>query len=184
MKLLRCIRGTSPAPQGAFTLVELLVGAVVAATLLSAAYGWLWNVAALAGRTDDGAQAATLAATASRAVAADVHGCLRVGEPPSGRDPARSLALVHDHVGVAAEVVLIVWDPARGVVWRNASGTYLADHIARFSVAYVLAGGSLVQGAAMASSDWNAVRSVRVDLAATAGSTTVRRCIEATVGPS
>ena len=90
------------------------------------------------GATDDGAQAATLAAAASRAVAADVHACLRVAEPPSARDPSRSLALVHDHAAVAAEVVLIVWDPGRGVVWRNASGTYLADHIARFSVAYVL----------------------------------------------
>ena len=129
-------------------------------------------------------QAATLAAAASRAVAADVHACLRVEEPPAGRDPSRSLALVHDHAGVAAEVVLIVWDPVRGVVWRNASGTYLADHITRFSVAYVLAGGGLIEGAAMSPSDWAAVRSVRVDLAATVGSATVRRCIEASVGPS
>jgi prepilin-type N-terminal cleavage/methylation domain-containing protein len=184
MKPLWSIRGSAPAPHGGFTLVELLLAAAVAATLLSAAYGWLWNVAALAGRTDDRAQAATVAATASRAVAADVHGCLRVGEPPSGRDPSRSLALVHDHAGAAAEVVLIVWDPGRSVVWRNASGTYLADHIARFSVAYVLAGGSLVQGAAMASSDWSAVRAVRVDLASTVGSATVHRCIEVSVGPS
>lgn len=184
MKRFRGGHPGSPALEGAFTLVELLVGAAVAATLLSAAFGWLWNVAALAERTDDRAQAATLVAAASRVVAADVHACLRVGQPPSGRDPSRSLALVHDHAGLAAEVVLIVWDPGRGVVWRNASGTYLADHITRFSVAYVTGGGSLIQGAGMSSSDWAAVRSVRVDLAATVGSATVRRCIEASVGPS
>ena len=73
-------------------------------------------------------------------------------EPPSGRDPSRSLALVHDHAAAAAETVLIVWDPARGVVWRNASGTYLADHVTRFDVAYVLADGSLVDGGDMTSS--------------------------------
>ena len=33
------------------------------------------------------------------------------------------------------------WDPARRVVWRNASGTYLADHVTRFAVSYGLADG-------------------------------------------
>jgi prepilin-type N-terminal cleavage/methylation domain-containing protein len=177
-------RGGAAASQGAFTLVELLIAAAVAATVLGAAYGWLWNVAALASRADDRAQAATLAATASRAIAADVKASLRVAEPPSGRDRARSLALLHDHAGVAPEAVLVVWDPARGVVWRNASGTYLADHITGFSLAYVLAGGGLVQGAAMSPSDWDAVRAVRVDLAASVGQETVGRCVEASVGPS
>jgi prepilin-type N-terminal cleavage/methylation domain-containing protein len=184
MRWIRGSRARSAAPDGAFTLVELMVAAAVAATVLSAAYGWLWNVAAFAERTDDAAQAATLAAAACRIVSADVRACLRVGEPPSGRDPSRSLALAHDHAGVAAEAVLIVWDPARGVVWRNASGTYLADHITWFSVAYVLSGGELIEGAGMSSSDWAAVRAVRIDLAATVGSTTARRCIEASVGPS
>ncbi len=90
MKPFRSGRRGLSAPDEGFTLVELLVAAAVAATVLSAAYGWLWNVAALAERTDDRAQAATLAAAASRAVAADVHACLRVGEPPSG---SRSFAV-------------------------------------------------------------------------------------------
>ncbi len=169
---------------GGFTLVELLVGASIAAVVLSAAYAWLWNVAALADRADDRAQAATVAAAVSRTVAADVHACVRVVEPPPGRDPSRSLALVHDHVAVAAEAVLIVWDPARGVVWRNASGTYVADHISGFAVAYVLADGALVDGAGMSQTDWGVVRAVRVDLAATVGSATARRSVETSVGPS
>jgi type II secretory pathway pseudopilin PulG len=184
MKRFRRGRPSSRALEAAFTLVELLVGAAIAATLLGAAYGWLWNLAALAGRADDRAQATSLAAAASRAIAADVGACVRVVEPPSGRDPSQSLALVHDHAGAAAEVVLVVWDPARRVVWRNASGTYLADHMTQFSVAYVISGGSLIPGAGMSSSDWAAVRSVRLDVTATVGSATVRRCIEASVGPS
>jgi type II secretory pathway component PulJ len=184
MRSFRHGRWGAAAPEGAFTLVELLVAATVAATVLSASYGWLWNVAACAGRTDDGAQAATLAATASRAVAADLQASLWVAEPPSGRDSSHSLALMHDHAGVAPEVVLVVWDPGRSVVWRNAAGTYLADHITRFSIAYVLAAGDLVQGAAMSPTDWRAIRAVRVDLAATVGSQTVSRCVDVPVGPS
>jgi prepilin-type N-terminal cleavage/methylation domain-containing protein len=171
------------ARDGGFTLVELLVAAGIAAVVLAAAYAWLWNVAALAGGADDRAQAATLAAAVSRAVAADVHAGVSVLEPPSGRDPARALALVHDHEASAAEVVLIVWDPARGVVWRNASGTYLADHITRFTLAYVLADGSLVDGQRMAPDDWTSIRAVRVDLASAVGSAIARRSIEASVGP-
>jgi hypothetical protein len=164
--------------------VELLLGAAIAAVVLSAAYGWLWNLASMAGRTDDRAQAATLIAAASRAIAADFHTCLGVEEPPSGRDASRAIALVHDRVDSAAETVLIVWDPGRGVLWRNASGTYLADHVTHFSVAYVLTDGSPVPGAVMSSSDWAAVRSVRVDLAVTVGSAMVRRSIMTSVARS
>ena len=165
-----------------FTLVELLVAALIAAVCLSAAFAWLWNVAALAGGADDRAQAATLASAVSRAVAADVHAAVCVVEPPPGRDPSRSLALVHDHAAAAAENVLIVWDAARGVVWRNASGTYLSDHVTQFDVAYVLADGSLVDGEHVGPAAWTSVCAVRVELAAAVGSITVRRSVEASVG--
>ena len=131
----------------AFTLIEVLVAAAVAAIVLAGAYGWLWNVAALAGETDDRVQAGTLAAAAARAVGGDVRAAVGVGQPPAGRDPARSLSLAHDHVDVAPEDVLIVWDPARAVVWRNASGTYIADHITGFAVVYGLVDGRWLSGA-------------------------------------
>jgi prepilin-type N-terminal cleavage/methylation domain-containing protein len=167
-----------------FTLIELLIGASIAAVILGAAYAWLWDVGAIAGGTDDRVQAATLAAAVSRAVAADVYSSVGVVEPPAGRDPSRSLALLHDHVAGAPEAVLIVWDPARGVVWRNASGTYLADRVVRFDVAYALADGSLIDGGDMTSSRWSAVRAVHVVVEATVGSATARRSLETSVGPS
>ena len=74
-----------------FTLVELLVAAAIAGLVLSAAYGWLWNVAAFAARTDDAAQAATIASAVSRAIAGDVRDGGVCGAPPAGRDPSRSL---------------------------------------------------------------------------------------------
>lgn len=156
----------------------------VAAMVLAGAYGWLWNVAALAGETDDRVQAGTLAAAAARAVAGDVRAAVGVQQPPTGRDPARSLALAHDHVDVAPEDVLVVWDPARSVVWRNASGTYVADHITAFTVAYGMVGGRWLSGAEMTAPDWPDVRCLRVGLAATVGSATVSRSLEMSVGPA
>lgn len=168
----------------AFTLIEVLVAAAVAAVVLASAYGWLWNVAALAGETDDRVQAGTLAAAAARAVGDDVRAAVCVRRPPAGRDPARSLSLVHDHVDVALEDVLVVWDPARAVVWRNASGTYIADHVTGFAVVYGLADGRWLSGAEMVSSDWPRVRRLKVELAATVGSVTVSRSLEMNVGPA
>jgi prepilin-type N-terminal cleavage/methylation domain-containing protein len=168
----------------AFTLIEVLVAAAVAAVMLAGAYGWLWNVAALAGQTDDRVQAGTLAAAAARAVGGDVRAAVGVRQPPAGRDPARSLSLAHDHVDVAPEDVLIAWDPARAVVWRNASGTYLADHITGFAVVYCLVDGSWLSGSEMSAPDWSSVWRLRVELAATVGSATVSRSFETNVGPA
>ena len=102
---------------------------------------------------------------------------------PAGRDPSRSLSLVHDHPASAAETVLIVWDPARQVLWRNASGTYLADHVSRFAVEYLLDGARQV-GRLMTGADWDAVRSVRVEVTAVVGSATESRSLEVAVGPA
>jgi prepilin-type N-terminal cleavage/methylation domain-containing protein len=170
--------------QAGFSLVELLVGAAITGTVLAASFGWLWNVGALAARADDRIQAATIAATCSRAVALEVRAAVEVEPPPVGRDPARSFALVHDHPGAAKEDVLVVWDPARRVVWRNASGTYLADHVTRFSVAYGLLDGRVVDGEDMGSSDWASARCVRVALATSVGGAVVERSILVLVGSS
>ena len=167
-----------------FALVELLVAAGVAGVVLAASYGWLWEVAALAARQGDRAQAATIAASCVRAVTREVRASVAVAPPPDGRSPDRSVALVHDHPDVAPEDVLVVWDPARGVVWRNASGTYLADHVTAFSVAYALSDGRLVPGVGMQPADWAAVSCVRVVLRAEVGSAAVERTILAGVGPS
>ncbi len=153
-----------------FTLIELLIAAAVTGIVLAAAYGWLWNVAAVADRADDRAQAATIAAACARAVTRDVAAALAVAPPPPDRHPARTLALRHDRPEVAGEDVLVVWDPSRRVLWRNASGTYLGDHVTGFSVAYVLGDGEQVAGEDMQAGQWADVRGVRVDLAVVVGS--------------
>jgi prepilin-type N-terminal cleavage/methylation domain-containing protein len=174
-------------PRGAraegFSLVELLVASSVLVVVLAAAYGWVWSVAALADGWDDRSQAETIAATAVRAVAADVDSAVAVG-PPSGRDPSSSLLCARDRADVAPEEVLLVWDSARCVLWRNASGTYVADHITSFDVGYVLSDGRRVVGATMAVGDWEKVRAVRLEIETHVGRITARRAAEVTLGPS
>ena len=167
-----------------FSLMELLVAAAVVGVVLAAAFGWLWSVAAVAVRTDDRAQAATIAAACVRGMALEVRQAVGVAPPPPGRDPGRALALLHDHPAGAPEVVLVVWDPSRRVVWRNASGAYLADHIAAWRVACLLADGRTVPGEAMGAADWTAVRGVRVDLTVVVGTAPAKRSALISLGPA
>jgi len=100
---------------------------------------------------------------------------VEVAAPGAGRDPTGSLEVVHDGVDEASENVVIVWDPARRVVWRNAPGTYVADHVRGFSVGFVLADGRSMDGDAMSAADWRSVRAVRATLTVEVGSTLVLR---------
>jgi len=154
-------RGQSAA---GFTLVELLLAAVLAGVVLSGAWGWLWNLAHLSVRTDNRAQAATAAAAAARAVAHDVALATAVLPPEGERDPACCLQLRHHHVAASVEDVVIAWDARRGVLWRNAPGTYLSDHVVEFSVSYVTASGEELGGAELGPSGWSDVRLVRIEL--------------------
>jgi prepilin-type N-terminal cleavage/methylation domain-containing protein len=164
------------------TLVELLVATVIVSVVLSAAYGWLWNVSSLARSQDDRAQAGTIAAAAARILAEDIRAALAVAPAPAGRDPSRSLLLLHDHVDVAPEPVLIVWDPARGVLWRNASGTYVADHVSSLRLQLLLRDGRFLDPAAMATADWRDVVAVHAEVAAAMGSVAAVRALTVPLG--
>lgn len=163
--------------RGGFGLIELMIAATAAAVMIGAASSWLWSVGALARRVGDRAQAATLADAASREVASDVRSGLAVVRPPADRDASCSLALTHDHVDAAMEPVLFVWDPSRCVLWRNAAGTYVADHITLLDFSFSLADGRVVAGHSMRDPDWGLIEWLHVDLAATVGSTTLGRSV-------
>lgn len=167
--------------EGGFTLVEVLVALVVAGLVLSASYGWVWGLGSLARGHDDRAQAGTIAAAAARSIADDVRAAVAVA-PPSAPDPSRALTLVHDHVGAAREEVTIVWDPNRRVVWRNAPGTYIADHVTAFVVAYALQDGREADAVAMSPADWPLVSAVFVRVTTETGSARVTRTVFAGVG--
>jgi len=169
--------------ESGFTLVELLLALVVAGVVLAASFGWVWNLGVLARVHDDRAQAGTIAAAAARGIADDVHAAVAVLPPPATHDPSRAVTLLHDHVAAAPEEVTVVWDPARKVVWRNASGTYVADHVTALRVTYVLGDGREADPAEMTPADWPVVSAVLVRLTTGVGSARASRTVLAEVGP-
>ena len=178
------VRGCGAASSPGVTLLELLVASSVALIVLGAAWAWLWGVQGVATRMDEDAQAATILAVAARAVARDVHEAVAVLPPAPGRDPAASLHLQHDGVDSAPEEVVIAWDAGRQVLWRNASGTYLSDHVTGFDLSYLTDDGRLVKGQEATTSDLATVRAVCVALSVRLGESTLCREVRTDLGES
>lgn len=157
------------------TLIELLVATCVTAIALTGAWAWLWNAGGAAKGSAGRAQAATAAAFAVRSVADELGLATALSCPPAGMPPDRALCMEHRHDGVAAETVLVAWDPARRVLWRKAPGTYLADHVERFAVEYFRADGRRLEAADFAAAGWpRSVARVAVTIDVTVGGRTAR----------
>lgn len=150
------------------TLIELLVATCVAAVALAAAWPFVWNAAGAARAVDARAQAVTAGAYAVRVIGDDLAQAVRLLPTPEGRSPSESFAVLHAHPGQSPETVTIVWDRSRGVVWRKAAGTYLADRVAAFSVRYFAAEGDEVAGAALLEPAWTS-RVARLEVSLCAG---------------
>jgi type II secretory pathway component PulJ len=161
--------------QAGVTLVELLVAACVTAMALSGAWAWLWSAGGAAKASAGRAQAATAAAFAVRSLADELGLATALIRPPVGMSPDRALCIEHRHDGVAAETVLVAWDPARRVLWRKTSGTYLADHVERFAVAYFRADGQPLRPADFAAAGWpQTVARIAFTIDVTVGGRTAR----------
>lgn len=133
---------SAPRARG-LTLIELLVAGAIAGGLLAAAWGWVWTTAAAARRADAGAQAVTAQAFAARMLRADLAACAGLCPPDLGLCGPAGLAIVSRDPGSGDEKVTVVaWDPGRRVVWRNASGSYLAEGVTSFAVRYFAADGA------------------------------------------
>ena len=157
------------------TLIELLVATCVTAVALAGAWGWLWNAGGAAAGAAGRAQAATTAAFALRSVADELRLASTLSCPPIGMSPDRALCMEHRHDGEAAESVLVAWDPARRVLWRKAPGSYLADHVEGFAVAYFRADGGRLGPADLAVAGWpRTVARIAVTVDVTVGGRTAR----------
>jgi type II secretory pathway component PulJ len=136
------------------TLVELLVATCVTAVALAGAWAWLWSAGGVVRAAAARAQTATSAAFVVRSVADDLGLAAALSCPPAGMSPDRALCMVHRHGGAPAETVLVAWDASRQVLWRKASGTYLADHVESFVVEYFRADGRRLESGDFATADW------------------------------
>ena len=165
------------------SLIELLVATVIATVVLAGAWAWLWNAAVASSSTADRSRAATAAAFAARSIADDLDASASLQTLPSGYAPARALDLLHLHPEAVPESVLIVWDPAKQVLWRKASGTYLADHVSLFTISYLDIAGRGVPADELAGPAWlDRVARVKVEVVVSVGNDSARAACDVALG--
>ncbi|MBN2203846.1 MAG: hypothetical protein JW767_02380 [Thermoleophilia bacterium] len=130
-------RGTSSGRgEGGLTLVEVLVAAVLACGLAAAAYTWLWGACDVCTGETRAADAQTRLAAVHRRLALDMAQALSLTRPVDGLSEGRFALRLIDAAGVLREVEYC-WDPARQVLWRSSSSSYVADGVRGFTVAYL-----------------------------------------------
>ena len=174
-----------PSHGAGVSLIELLIATCIAAVTLAGAWGWVWNAGVTARAIGSRAQASTADDFAVRVIADDVAQAAGVLPTPAGRLPLEAFSVIHRHPGEAAETVTIVWDRARRVLWRKASGTYLADQVTGFSVRYFAADGAELAGDVLRTAQGAArVARLEVTLAGARGGRTATRVLHACVGPA
>jgi len=167
------------------TLVELLIATCVAALALAGAWGWVWNAGAAARAAGARAQAAPAGAFAVRVMADDLAQAAGLLSTPAGRAPSEAFAILHVHPGEPPETVTIVWDRSRRVLWRKASGTYLADQVSAFEVRYFAAGGEELPGAGPDATDWpSQVARMEITVRALRDGRSVTRVLSTCLGPA
>ncbi len=158
-------------------LVELLVAVSLATVVLGASWAWLWDCGEVALRAEGDSQAFSAAAFAMRAIAADVEVAATLAAPPAPLSPRKALYVRQRSSNGEDETVLIAWDAGRDVVWRQARGTYLADHVCDFALCYFRADGTPLDETDLQDPSWPiAVARVSVTMDVADGKRTLRLC--------
>jgi prepilin-type N-terminal cleavage/methylation domain-containing protein len=139
-----------------FSLVELLVASAITSIVLAGAWPWLWNVAEASRVMGARAQGSTAGAFALRVIGDDLAQAVALGPTPAGRSPHTALSVTHVHPGEAPEIVAIVWDASRRILWRKTSSSYLADQVQSFDVRYFSATGVELTDADFTDAGWPA----------------------------
>lgn len=148
------------------TLVELLIAAAVAGVALAAAWPLLWNVTASARKVTGQAQAGSEAARVARVIGRELRLATGLEPVPAGTSPGAALNIRSAQTPSGDDSTLIAWDPARRVLWRDASGSYVADDVRAFTVEHFDAHGDVLAESIMQTED-GARRAARVRLSMT-----------------
>lgn len=128
--------------QTGFSLVEILVALAIGAWLLAGAWAWVWAATKASAAASDAVEAHTSLAFARRVLLADLRAA--AGLSPAAPSGTGSLTLAVSRRRQEDGIVTIVWDSARGVLWRVAPGCHLADSVEAFAVSYTDAAGARI----------------------------------------
>lgn len=156
------------APRG-MTLIELLVAVCLACVLLMGAWPWCWTIVRSSQRTAEYAEAQSSLAFAGRLFTSEVRRAVALGDGAGNGCSVSSVTLqVVDAATAQTQVVTYRYDPARRVLWRKASGSYVADRLSACSFTYFAANGKQITtgpDGALAVDDMSSVSSLKLRLA-------------------
>jgi hypothetical protein len=124
-----------------FGLVELLIAAGIAAVVLIAGWGWCWTATRSCARGADKCDARSTVAFVERLTTAELRSAVCLVQAPGVACTQDGIAFaVPSGDGLTVDIVTYVWDRGRGVLWRKAPGSHLAEGVAAFSITYYAAG--------------------------------------------
>lgn len=167
-----------------FSLVELLIAAVLATGLLGASWSWAWNLCATSRGGDAAMDAVSRVAAARRLLDRDV-GVARLAPAVAPGCSSECLTLAITHLGEEPEIVTYRWDAARRVLWRKAPGSHVADGAAAFRLTYMGDDGAPLACAAdggLAPADADRVRALEVSLTVCSARASVTRTWSCSLG--
>ena len=150
------------------TLIELLVAVCLASVLLMGAWPWCWTMVQASHQTAQRAEAESSLAFAGRLFTSEARRAAALGDEAGGGCSASSVTLqVFDAVTAQTQAVTYRFDPTRRVLWRKASGSYVAEDLSICDFTYFGADGSQIlpgSGGALTADDLYSVRSLGLRL--------------------
>jgi len=150
------------------TLVELLVAVCLASLLLMGAWPWCWTMVQASHQTAQRAEAESSLAFAGRLFTSEARRAVALGDGAGGGCGSSSVTLqTFDAVTGQTQAVTYRYDPARRVLWRKASGSYVAERLSSCDFTYFGADGSQIlpgSGGALSVDDLYSVRSLGLRL--------------------
>ena len=120
------------------SLIEVLVAATLTCLVLAASFGWLSSVVSASDHAADHVEVSSSLAFARRLTTSELRqasALVAVPTAPCGRHTI-SFALPSVANDGTYDLITYTWDAGRNILWRKASGSYLAQGVTHFEVHY------------------------------------------------
>jgi hypothetical protein len=122
-------------PVAGVTLIELVVTLALSTIVLVAAWSWCWRVCAVQRHERARAEALSTLAFARRTIDREMRGAWGLSTDGVVPCDSASFALTLP-VGSTTRTIGYAYDRRRGVLWRGAAASYVAEGVTAFAVEY------------------------------------------------
>jgi hypothetical protein len=120
------------------SLIEVLIAATLTCLVLAASFGWLSSVVSASDHAADHVEVSSSLAFARRLTTSELRqasALVAVPTAPCGRHTI-SFALPSVANDGTYDLITYTWDAGRNILWRKASGSYVAQGVTHFEVHY------------------------------------------------